>query len=128
MPKEVCWEAIRNPTIKLIFSLYVHCIPMTCSTQKVTMIGTSPAEYFFIRACILFLHNIAPISTLYRIKLLLVQFFHLPIYLKRIPYPIQFWLTAEAVFFAIVFIPLKYALRQSPIYHGSISLECRQKL
>lgn len=32
--KEVCWEAIPNPTIKLIFTLYVHCIPMTCSAQK----------------------------------------------------------------------------------------------
>lgn len=92
------------------------------------MIGTSPAEYFFIRACILFLHNIAPISTLYCIQLLLLQFFHLPIYLERIPYPIQFWLTAEAVFFATVFIPHQYALHHSPIYHGSISPECREKL
>ncbi|KAJ5449663.1 uncharacterized protein N7458_006112 [Penicillium daleae] len=92
------------------------------------MIGTSPAEYFFIRACILFLHNIAPISTLYCVQLLLVQFFHLPVYLERIPYPIQIWLTAEAVFFTTVSIPLNYALRYPSINHGSISAECREKL
>lgn len=92
------------------------------------MIGTSPAEYFFIRTCILFLHNIAPISILYSIQFLVAQFSHLPVYLERIPYPIQIWLTAEAVFFIAVFIPLRYALRHSPIYHSSISAESRKKL
>lgn len=92
------------------------------------MIGTSPAEYFFIRACILFLHNITPTSTLYYIQLLLVQFFRLPVYLERIPYPIQIWLTSEAVFLTTIFIPLNYALRHSSINHRSISVECRQKL
>ncbi|GFN11750.1 uncharacterized protein AtWU_01547 [Aspergillus tubingensis] len=81
------------------------------------MIGTSPAEYFFMRICILFLHNIAPISALYCIQLLLAQFFHLPTYVEIIPYPIQIWLTAEAIFFTAVFVPVKYALDRSPIYH-----------
>ncbi|KAJ5642230.1 hypothetical protein N7490_006651 [Penicillium lividum] len=92
------------------------------------MIGTSTVEYFFIRACILFLHNIAPVSILYCIHLLAVQYFHLPIYPERIPYPIHVWLIAETVFFATVFIPLKYARRHSPIYHRSLSAECREKL
>lgn len=58
------------------------------------MIGTSTVDYFFIRICILFLHNIAPISTLYSVHLLVVHNFHLPTYLEYIPYPIQFWLIA----------------------------------
>ena len=92
------------------------------------MIGTSTAEYFFIRICILFLHNIAPISTLYSIQLLVVQFFHLPTYLERIPYAIKIWLTAEAVFFTTVYVPLKYALRHSSICHRSMSAEFRENL
>ena len=92
------------------------------------MIGTSPAEYFFIRICILFLHNIAPISALYCIQLLLAQFFHLPTYVEIIPYLIQIWLTAEAIFFTAVSIPIKYALEPAPFYHGYISTACREQL
>ncbi|KAL5365861.1 hypothetical protein BJX96DRAFT_159878 [Aspergillus floccosus] len=92
------------------------------------MIGTSTAEYFFIRTCILFLHNIGPLSTLYCIQLLLHLFFPYPTYLERIPYLIQIWFVAEAVFFTAVSMPLKYALRHAPIYQGSISAECRKNL
>lgn len=92
------------------------------------MIGTSTAEYFFIRICILFLHNIAPISTLYSVQLLAAQFFRLPTYFGRIPYPIQIWLIAEAVFFITVFIPLKYALHHSFIYHRPLPSEPRERL
>lgn len=92
------------------------------------MIGTSTAEYFFIRICILFLHNIAPISILYSIQLLIVRFFHLPTYTERIPYAVQIWLTAEAVFFTTVYIPLVYALYHSSISHRSLSAEFRDNL
>lgn len=92
------------------------------------MIGTSTAEYFFIRVCILFLHNIVPISTLYTVHLLVVQFFHLPTYLGRIPFSVHTWLTAEAVFFITVFVPLKYVLHHSPIFHRPLSAELRGKL
>lgn len=92
------------------------------------MTGISTAEYFFIRICILFLHNIAPISTLYSIQLLLVQFFYLPVYLERIPYPIQIWLTAEAIFLITVIVPLKYCLHRSTICHRPLSAECREEL
>ncbi|KAJ5497541.1 hypothetical protein N7463_009528 [Penicillium fimorum] len=92
------------------------------------MIGTSTAEYFFIRICILFLHNIAPISTLYIIQLLVAQFFHQPSYLERIPYVVHIWLIAEAAFFTAVYLPLKYALRHSSIYHRSLPAEFRGNL
>jgi hypothetical protein len=94
---------------------------------KVTMIGTSTAKYFFIRISILFLHNIAPISTIYSIQLLL-QFFHLPDYFEHVPYLIQIWLTAEAIFLTTVVIPLKYSLHRSPVWHRPLSAECRVKL
>lgn len=92
------------------------------------MIGTSAVKYFFIRICILFLHNIAPVSVLYIIQLLIVRYFPLPIQLERIPYPIHVWLTVEAGFLTLVFMPLKYALQHSPICHRSISAESRQNL
>lgn len=92
------------------------------------MIGTSTAEYFFIRICILFLHNIAPISILYSVQLLVVRFFHLPTYTERIPYAVHIWLTAEAVFFTTVYIPLIYALYRSSICHRSLSAEFREDL
>jgi hypothetical protein len=92
------------------------------------MIATSIAEYLIIRICNLFLHNIALISTLYSVQLVVVQLLDLPIYLERITYPFQIWLIAEALFFITVFIPLKYALQYSPIYHRSLSAELREKL
>jgi hypothetical protein len=92
------------------------------------MIGTSTAEYIFIRGCILFLHNIAPISTLYSIQLLAIRFFHLPPYLERIPYPVQVWLATEAVFFTTIFLPLKYTLHLSPTFQEYVSAELRENL
>ncbi|KAJ5888714.1 hypothetical protein N7495_008755 [Penicillium taxi] len=92
------------------------------------MIGTSTAEYFFIRICIICLHNIAPLSILYGIHLLFVQFLHLPSYLESIPYLIQIWLIAESIFFTTVYIPLKYALSYSTTLHTPLSAEEREKL
>src|ERR1700740_2362937 len=87
--------------------------------KVIIMIGTSPPEYIFIRACILFLHNITPISILYSVQLIISQFLYLPTFLCHIPFPVQVWLIAEAVFFATVFMPLKSALHNSVIYYRS---------
>jgi pimeloyl-ACP methyl ester carboxylesterase len=92
------------------------------------MIGTSPAEYIFIRACILFLHNIAPASVLHCVQLLLRPFLPLSIRCYRIPFPIEVWLVAEAVFFTVVFLPLRYRLQRSAIYHEPMSKEGRERL
>jgi hypothetical protein len=72
------------------------------------MIGTSIAEYIFIRGCILFLHNIAPASLLYCVLLL----YPLPEALSsyRLPSYLEVWLVAEAAFFTIFFLPYKYYL------------------
>lgn len=92
------------------------------------MIGTSPAEYIFIRACILFLHNIVPASLLCCVQLILQPI--LPPFLHgyRLPFAIEIWLIAEAVFFTLVFLPIRYRLQQSPIHHEPMSNEERQRL
>jgi len=92
------------------------------------VIGTSLAEYLFIQARILFLHNIAPISIMYSVQPIISQFLCLPTCLCHIPFPIQVWLIAEAVFCATVFIPLKHTLRNSAIHHRSLSAGDREKL
>jgi len=90
------------------------------------MIGTSTVEYFFIPICILFLHKISPVSAY--TAFIYSPFNDLPIHLERIPYPIHAYLPAEAIFFATVFIPLKYALYHSPTYGRSLRAECRERL
>jgi hypothetical protein len=90
------------------------------------MIGTSVAEYIFIRGCILFLHNIAPTSLLYCALLL----YPLPMTFSvcRLPLPVEAWLVAEATFFTIFFLPYKYHL-QSPAIHPELpSREGRAEL
>jgi hypothetical protein len=90
------------------------------------MIGTSTAEYIFIRGCIFFLHNIAPASLLYCALLLFPLQTTLPVY--RLPLPIEAWLVAEATFFTVFFLPYKYYL-QSPAIHPELpSREERAKL
>jgi hypothetical protein len=92
------------------------------------MIGTSTAEYIFIRACILFLHNIAPGGVLVAIRLLLHPYLPQSIRCYHIPFPIEAWLVAEAVFFTVVFLPLQYRLRRSTIYSEPLSQEERDRL
>ncbi|KAL4779891.1 hypothetical protein BJX76DRAFT_339452 [Aspergillus varians] len=86
------------------------------------------AEYLFIRISILFLHSIPPISILYSTLVFLVQYFRLSLYLEWVPYPIQIWLIAEAIFFTAVIVPLRYSLHRSPISHRPLSAESREKL
>ncbi|KAJ5749504.1 hypothetical protein N7533_006532 [Penicillium manginii] len=63
------------------------------------MIGTSTVEYIFIRICILFLHNVVPVSVSYSILLLMNPFFHMSFCLEHTPCAIHIWLITEAVFF-----------------------------
>jgi hypothetical protein len=90
------------------------------------MIGTSTAEYIFIRGCILFLHNIAPASLLYCVFLLCPLPTALSVY--GLPLLIKAWLVAEATFFTVFFLPYRYHL-QSPAIHPELpSREERAKL
>lgn len=90
------------------------------------MIGTSIAEYIFIRGCVLFLHNIAPASLLYCVLLL----YPLPTPLSnyRLPPYVETWLVAEAAFFTIFFLPYKYHLQRPAVHPQLPSREERAKL
>lgn len=57
------------------------------------MIGTSIQEYIFIRACILGLQSIAPLSLIYCLSL--------PFLTKRLPWQLEWWLIAETAFYFI---------------------------
>ena len=81
------------------------------------MIGTSTAEYIFIRGCILILHNIAPASLLY--SALLLSPLPTSLSIHSLPLPIKAWLVAEATFFTVFFLPYKYYL-QSPANHPEL--------
>jgi hypothetical protein len=90
------------------------------------MIGTSIAEYIFIRGCILFLHSIAPASLLYCALLLYPLRTAISVY--RLPSYIEAWFVAEAAFFTIFFLPFKYHLQRPAIHPELPSREERAKL
>jgi hypothetical protein len=92
------------------------------------MIGTSIAEYVFIRVCILFLHNIAPVSLVYSVLLLLQPLLSLDSRFYRAPFPIKTWVVAEAAFFTLVFLPHRYYLQRSAIHPELPPREEREKL
>jgi hypothetical protein len=92
------------------------------------MIGTSTTEYVFIRGCILFLHNIAPASLLYCLLLLINPLLPQALHVYRASLPIEAWIIAEAAFFLIVFLPLKYCLQRPAIHPELLSREERGKL
>jgi hypothetical protein len=89
------------------------------------MIGTSIAEYIFIRGCILFLHSIAPVSLIYCLLLCTLPT-ALSVY--RLPPNIEAWLVAEAAFFTIFFLPYKYHLQRPAIHPELPSREERARL
>ena len=92
------------------------------------MLGASAIKYLLLRACILFLHGIAPTSLLYSalflVSLLLDQNpqNHLP------PFTIKVWLYSEAAFYTIVFLPYKSYLQRAAIHPESLSQEDRSNL
>lgn len=87
------------------------------------MIGTSLWDYIFIRACILFLHFIAPLSALYCVMLLIAQ----PAS-YRIPWPLEVWAVAETSFFVLIYLPRFYLLQQAAYHPPTRSREKRREL
>lgn len=90
------------------------------------MIGTSTAEYIFIRGCILILRNIALACLLYSALLLCPLPASLSIHC--LPLPVEAWLVAEATFFTVFFLPYKYYLQSPAIYPELLSREGRAEL
>jgi len=90
------------------------------------MIGTSTGEYVFIRACVTFLHYIAPFSVFYSLSLLASQLLHQDI--PRFPFFIEIWLAVEAVFFIFVFHPHKVYLQRAAVHPAPPPRTERKKL
>ncbi len=70
------------------------------------MIGTSLWDYLFIRSCIFVLHLIAPLSI---VHFLARWFVKIPFYIPRI---LEAWLTLEAAFYLLVYLPLRAHLQK----------------
>ena len=88
------------------------------------MINNSLPEHVFIRACILILHYIAPLSISYCTIVLLIR----PT-TYRIPLRIlELWLAAEVVFYLIVYLPRKHSLQRPATHPTSLSFDERQEL
>lgn len=87
------------------------------------MIGTSLLDYIFIRACILFLHFIAPLSALYCIVYLIAQPAR-----YRIPWPLEVWAVAETLFFVSIYLPRFYLLQHAAHHPPTRSREERRVL
>ncbi|EJP61516.1 uncharacterized protein BBA_09540 [Beauveria bassiana ARSEF 2860] len=86
------------------------------------MIGTSLWDYIFIRACIFFLHLIAPVSIIYTLVNVLVG---LPF---QLPQALQVWLALEASFYLVVYLPYSKYLQKAARHPTLPCREDRRKL
>ena len=87
------------------------------------MINHSPASYAFIRACILFLHYIAPLSAVYCVIVLILR----PS-TYRIPLVLEIWAIAETAFFALIYVPRNIVLQRAATHPGLVPREQRRAL
>ena len=87
------------------------------------MIGTSLQAYVFIRACILFLHYIAPLSILCCILSLLI---HPSAY--RIPRALELLAFTETAFYFLVYLPRRFVLQRAAIHPTTVPRHEREEL
>ena len=87
------------------------------------MLGTSKLDYLFIRACIVFLRYIAPLSAVYCVATLVLR----PS-TYRIPWPLEIWAVAETLFYIFVYLPSSFLLQRVAVHPPSTSRENRRQL
>jgi len=87
------------------------------------MIGTSLPEYVFIRACILFLHHVAPACALYCMILIILY----PAG-YRIPLLLELWAIVESLFLLLVYYPRNLSLQHAASHPQIASKVERGKL
>ena len=87
------------------------------------MIGTSKPAYLFIRACILLLHYVAPLSALYCLAILTIRPSS-----YRIPLVIEIWALAETLFYLLVYLPRYYVLQRAAVHPPDTPREKRRQL
>ena len=87
------------------------------------MINNSAASYAFIRACIIFLHHIAPLSAVHCVIFLLLR----PTS-YRVPVVLEIWSIAETAFFALIYVPRTILLQRAASHPKPLPREQRKKL
>ncbi len=91
------------------------------------MIGTSLLEYLFIRACIVGLQSVAPLSITYCLIYLLSCITKLPISLD-IPLPFRLWALAEVVFYGFVSVIYRERLQYEALHPPAPARNKRKEL
>lgn len=87
------------------------------------MIGTSLWDYCFIRACIVFLHYIAPLSAFYCVAIIILH----PAGC-RIPLVLEIWAIAETLFLLLIYYPSNRLLQREASHPESPPREKRREL
>ena len=90
------------------------------------MIGTSKAEFLFIRFCIIGLHYIVPLSLLYTASLIALYGFKATTY--RFPLFVEAIAITETLFYIFVYIPYSYILQREAIHPPAPTREERAEL
>lgn len=90
------------------------------------MIGTSRAEYVFIRLCIVLLHCLAPLCILYCIFVVACYGFKATLY--RFPLVVEAIAAAETVFYLLVYLPYRRYLQRDAMHPPAPSREERRDL
>lgn len=90
------------------------------------MIGTSRAEYWFIRLCIVGLHCIAPICILYCILVVSLYGFKATTY--RFPLLVETGAVIETLFYLCVYVTYRRHLQREAVHPPAPSREERREL
>lgn len=90
------------------------------------MIGTSWAEYVFIRLCILHLHSLTPLCVLYCIFVVACYGFKATPY--RFPRVVEAIAAAETLFYVLVYLPYRHFLQRDAVHPPVLSREERRDL
>ncbi|TVY33072.1 hypothetical protein LOCC1_G008870 [Lachnellula occidentalis] len=90
------------------------------------MIGTSRAELYFIRFCIVGLHYLAPLAVLYCVLSIILHGFKAATY--RVPLIIESIALAETLFFFCVYIPYSIYLQREAVHPPAPTREERTEL
>jgi len=90
------------------------------------MIGTSRAEFWFIRFCIVGLHYIAPLCILYCIAV--ISIYGLKATTYRFPLLVEGIAVAETLFYLAVYLPYRYYLQREAVHPPPPTREERNEL
>ncbi|KAG4442097.1 hypothetical protein IFR05_002434 [Cadophora sp. M221] len=91
------------------------------------MIGTSRAEYLFIRFCIIGLHYLAPICLLYCAVVIALYGLKTAI-TSPVPLIIKSVAVAESIFFLFVYLPYRFYLQREAIHPPAPTRDERREL